>query len=494
MRLTPFLAVVLLSVPALAAPSPVPRPPAAAGSPAEPATSTGTAKSSATLSGWTVTMTPPAALEAPKGPSEERLALDKLTAENAIVREEVAKRLRALIEEKEELRIRHETQVERQKAEFAKLEAEFQRLGLENRLLEERNKKSVEDLTSQQRRVSAENMLDEELHRKELADVRQSREKLQQENDLTREKLRAAEMTNNAEKMALDLEMQRLSADGMRLKSEREILEDKLARLRNDIESRTRREEWRNEANREPVVLKEPFEQGVLTISDRRISLNGVIVRGVSDFVSERIDYLNNVSDDPIFLVIDRCPGGSVMEGYRIVKAMQSSKAPVHVVVKSFAASMCAVITTLAARSYVYPNAIILHHQMSTVLWGNMTQNKEQLEIAKEWWRRLAEPVAKRMGTDLDGLVKRMYAKNSDGDWEEFGDGAVAVKWATHLVNEVRETGVVKKPDDAKKPNPGLTPFSLEERSDEKGERYMRLPRLDPFDLYWVYNPDRYYR
>lgn len=432
--------------------------------------------------------------EAPKGPSEERQALDKITAENSLVREEVAKRLRPLLEEKEELRIRYETQSERQKADMYKLESELQRLSLESKILEERNKKSLDDLVSQQKRLAAENQLDEEKHRKEMSDVRQSREKFQQDNDLLREKLRAEELKNNSEKMALDLEMQRLGAEGMRLKSEREKIEDKISRLRLELETRAKKEEWKNEANREPVILKEPFEKGVLTVSDRRISLNGVIIRGVSDFVSERLDYFNNVSDDPIFLVIDRCPGGSVMEGYRIVKAMQSSKAPVHVVVKSFAASMCAVITTLAARSYVYPNAIILHHQMSTMLWGNMTQNKEQLEMAKEWWRRLAEPVAQKMGTDLDGLVKKMYAKNSDGDWEEFGDNAVAVKWATHIIHEVRETGVLKKPDDIKKPNPGLSPFALDEHVDEKGERFVRLPRLDPFDLYWVYNPDRYYR
>ena len=48
-----------------------------------------------------------------------------------------------------------------------------------------------------------------------------------------------------------------------------------------------------------------------------------------------------------IFIVIDTSPRGSVMAGYRILKAMESSDAPVHVVVKSFAASMAAAITTL---------------------------------------------------------------------------------------------------------------------------------------------------
>ena len=180
------------------------------------------------------------------------------------------------------------------------------------------------------------------------------------------------------------------------------------------------------------------------------------------------------------------------MEGYRIIKAMQASKAPIHVVVKSFAASMAAVITTMADKSYVYPNAIILHHQMSTMNWGNMTQLKEQLELAREWERRLHLPVAKKMGISLEEFRKKMYEKSSDGDWEEFGDKAVGYKWATDVVEEIDETGFLKNPDT--QPAQPKQMFWLDEKADEKGQRYVNLPRLDPFDFYFIYNPDRYYR
>jgi ATP-dependent Clp protease protease subunit len=208
--------------------------------------------------------------------------------------------------------------------------------------------------------------------------------------------------------------------------------------------------------------------------------------------VTERIHYYNNISTHPIFIVIDSCPGGSVMEGYRIVKAMQASRAPVYVVVKSFAASMAAVITTMADKSYVYPNAIILHHQMSTMNWGNMTQLKEQLDLAKEWERRLHVPVAEKMGISLDEFRKKMYEKNSNGDWQEFGDKAVDLKWATNVVHEIDETGFTKNPDvESNVPKPA---FWLGEKTDEKGARFVSLPRLQPFDFYFIYNPDRYYR
>ena len=425
-------------------------------------------------------------------PPAERAALDKLTAENQLVREEVAKKLRALIEEREELRIRYELAAEQQRRDMAKLDADYQRLSLENRLMEEKNKKALDDLGSQQRHLAAENALDEEKHKKDLAELRQTKERLAQENDTLREKLRTEELKNQSEKMTLDLEGQRLAMEGQRLKTAREKLEDRLARLRLDLDERAKKEEWKNEANKEPLVLKEPFVDGTLTVSDRRIALNGPIFRATADRVTERIHFFNNASDDPIFIVIDSCPGGAVMDGYRIIKAMQASKAPVYVVVKSFAASMAAIITTLAPKSFVYPNALILHHQPWGVHFGNLTQQKEALENMREWWRRLGDPIANKMGLSLDGLVKRMYEKNSDGDWEEFGDEAVKVKWASSVVQEIRETGFVKKPDD--KPLPPAALFGLEEKVDAEGKTFVKLPRLEPFNFYWIYNPDRYYR
>jgi ATP-dependent Clp protease protease subunit len=247
----------------------------------------------------------------------------------------------------------------------------------------------------------------------------------------------------------------------------------------------------------DPVYTDKPFTAGKLVISDRRISLNGPIFTGVADYVTERIHYYNNISTHPVFIVIDMSPGGSVMEGYRIVKAMQASKAPIYVVVKSYAASMAAVIATLADKSYVYPNAIILHHQMSTGARGNMTQLKEQLEMSKEWERRLHVPVSKKMGISIEDFRKKMYEKNSDGDWEEFGDKAVEYKWATSTVDEIEETGFTKNPDLKADSRPILrmnSTIPLDEKTDDKGNRYVSLPPLEPFDFYFIYNPSGYYR
>ena len=227
-----------------------------------------------------------------------------------------------------------------------------------------------------------------------------------------------------------------------------------------------------------------------------------MITSATATYVSEQIHFFNNQSDDPIFLVIDSSPGGSVMAGYRILKAMEASSAPVHVVVKSYAASMAAIITTLAENSYAYPNAILLHHQMSSFVSGNMTQQAEQLEVNQEWARRLMDPLCKKLGTTQEKFVKDMYENSSTGDWEEFADRAHELGWVSNVVPRIREQSVLQKP---KTSTPGstititgstLAPISFDgvEEVDDNGARFKRLPRLQPFDCYFVHDPSDYYR
>jgi ATP-dependent Clp protease protease subunit len=394
-------------------------------------------------------------------------SVDRLSTENALAKEKLKADTAALEAEYEKLAAQDRLADEQIKAETAKSSAELQKLGLEDSLAAERNKASLLALAQQV-------------------------EKLKLANDLKTEAERALALDDDKERRAIDMEMKRMDLSERRLKFEAMTMDARMAKLKSDLELRDKKEDWKKEANTEPTYLAEPFRDGRLVISDRRISLDGPIWTGVADYVTERIHYYNNISSAPVFIVIDRCPGGSVMEGYRIVKAMQASRAPVFVVVKSFAASMAAVITTMADKSYVYPNAIILHHQMSTMNWGNMTQLKEQLDLAREWERRLHVPVAKRMGISLEEFRKRMYEKNSNGDWEEFGDVAVGLKWASSVVNQIEETGFTKNPDVAS--NVTKPASGLDERLDEKGQRYVSLPRLEPFDFYFIYNPDRYYR
>jgi ATP-dependent Clp protease, protease subunit len=289
-----------------------------------------------------------------------------------------------------------------------------------------------------------------------------------------------------------------------------------------DIASKLTESEWKDLVAREPEYPTEPVSTDpatglkTLTISDRVVNLNGPIIYRTASYITDRINYFNNQDPDkPIYIVIDYSPGGSVMAGFRIIKAMESSTAPIHVVVKSFAASMAAGIATLADKSYILPNAEILHHQMlSGTEYVNMTQAKEWLNSLNETWARLAGPIAKKLGMTTEQWVAELYRHNSDADWCLFGDKAVEAGWVGQVVDRVRLTGKTLNPDlyyyrtprcginartnSATTPENGSlaglrTDHSYVSTGIDDSEDTSPLPKLRPRDFYWLYNPNNYY-
>ncbi|MCA9300253.1 MAG: hypothetical protein KDA28_14375, partial [Phycisphaerales bacterium] len=105
--------------------------------------------------------------------------------------------------------------------------------------------------------------------------------------------------------------------------------------------------------------------------------------------------------------------------------------------------------------------------------------------------RRLAVPVAEKMGLSYEDMVEKMYENNSNGDWEEFADVAQRLHWVQHLVQEIREDGIRERPTSTR--SFGFF-FQMEEQVDGRGERYIQLPRLNPYDHWYLHNPDGYFR
>ncbi|MFO0874685.1 MAG: ATP-dependent Clp protease proteolytic subunit [Phycisphaerales bacterium] len=399
------------------------------------------------------------------------LELQKLTVEyqlaqqrqkNQLVQSELAKQEIATKAGLEQAKL--EEQLAAMKNEVARLSAEL----------------AVEKARQQKATAATEARLDDQSLASKVASAELERQlekgkleaqRLQTENLVRQEELKRAQMEAAAAKQALDSE---------------------LYAIKSKLEVRSTQDQASAKVTAPVQHPLDPVDGKALRISDRRIALDGPIFSGTADFVCDRIDYFNNKSTtEPIFIVIDSSPGGSVMEGYRIVNAIRNSPAPVHVLVKSFAASMAAVITTLAPHSYALPNAIILHHQMSSGMNGNLTQQKEQLENSLEWAKRLAEPVAAKMGITYDELVKQMYTHNSNGDWQEFGDKAKGLKWVDTIVEEIREEGFRDQPGGTR----GSLPFWMDNmQTDAKGKPFVKLPPLMPFDHYFIYDPQEFFR
>ncbi|MDQ8204921.1 ATP-dependent Clp protease proteolytic subunit [Pelagicoccus sp. SDUM812003] len=400
--------------------------------------------------------------------------------------------LKRLRRERDLLSIRNSIRSEELKQELAELREEKERLSLENSLFKARTQADLLEHQATIDRMSAE--IDAINKGMALANA-QSQAELQETLAETRRREQELAAEAALAQKEASIEMERLRLAETQLKLRRTELETQFAELQARISIRDKEEEVRDLVDvSQQIYAEEPYRDGVLQISDRRIALNGPIGVYLSSYVSERINFYNNQSTEyPIFIVIDSSPGGSVWAGYRILEAMDASEAPVYVVVKSYAASMAAIITTLAEKSFAYPNAIILHHELSWYgVSGNLSRQSEYQEDAKEWWRRLATPVAAKMGVTLQEFRALMYEKSSAGDWQEFADVAKEYGWVDEIVDKIWETSIDRNPDRYGKQF--WASAEQEVLKDEKGRSYVELPRLEPYDFYFIYNPDGYYR
>jgi ATP-dependent Clp protease protease subunit len=344
-------------------------------------------------------------------------------------------------------------------------------------------------------------------------DAEKAKIKRKLENDRRAEEV--VEVQQELEKLKLEVELQKRRAEVEQLKVEAELAKARAekSKIEQSLQVEDIREKLEERVLGEEKYPDEPFKDGVLRISLRRIELNGPIFGGAADYVCQRLDYYNNQSDKPIFLVIDECPGGSATEGFQIVQAMKRSKAPVHVVVKRMAASMAAIIATLADHSYCYPDAIILHHQASTMLMGTGRNMEDQMRTFKEISHRLIGAVAKKVGLTEQQFVDEMYKNRVSGDWDLFGDQAVEKGWIESIATTIREEGVRSMPKGMRQSETLMimgqsegnsTPAAqgylerfevqLHEETDREGRRFVKLPRLSPLDAWLIYNPDGYYR
>lgn len=366
------------------------------------------------------------------------------------------------------------------------------------------DRKAVEALKREKSLLEAEIALADTKLRAELAPLAEARSKIEADRAISQARIAAKNAEADLEKARIERRIanatakvnESLNEKSIRtkaLESEGRLIaaETAAAVAAPDAEAALRKA--KNEADRyaatAPEYLDEPLVNGTLHISDRRIPFNGPVMDDLADFVERRIEFFNNKDPKkPIFIVIDSSPGGSALAGLRIIKAMQSSRAPVYVVVKQFAASMAAITATMAERCYVYPNTIILHHQASSGVQGTKTDMDQGMVFFHDLYERIFKPVYTKIGyKDAKSFENAMYQRFTSGDWAAFGDEAAAMKWVTGTVDRIEESGVLVQP------TPGASTFGLPfyaqgtvEKRDENGRAYFELPALSAKGDAWI--------
>ncbi len=379
-------------------------------------------------------------------------------------------------------------------------------------------RKTIEELKQKKALLEAELALNDSKRREEFAPLAEERAKLEAERAIRAARTAAKNAAGDLEKARIDKEIAALNAQISRELNDKSRriaaaeAQSRLLRAKADADAfapaaataiRKTALEAERVAASDPVYLDDPVKDGTLYISDRRIPFNGVVTDRLADFVEKRIEFFNNKdAKKPIFIVIDNSPGGSAFAGVRILKAMQGSRAPVIVVVKQYCASMAAITTTVADRSYVYPNTIVLHHQMSTGFQGTMTDLRQNLNFSEKLYENLFKPVytkvinpeTNRPYANTAEFEKAMYKRFASGDWAAFGDDAAKMKWAGATVERMVETGLRDMP---------VTPFGgmplfaqgCVEKQDETGRTYYQLPPLaGPGDAWILTDPDHRFK
>lgn len=192
-------------------------------------------------------------------------------------------------------------------------------IGLEIAALKARKERSADD--AERAKLDAEAALRSAKLALEFADADEAKADAEREAAIVSLKsaLAAFEPSVRARELETDLKIAKLELDNA------------LGRLTAETARHKREKEAAAIIARTPMDYPtRPLANGVLSISDRRIPLNGPITDAVARRLIDRISFFNlRDPKAPIFVVIDNCPGGSLMSGYQVIQAINGSKAPV---------------------------------------------------------------------------------------------------------------------------------------------------------------------
>jgi ATP-dependent protease ClpP protease subunit len=81
----------------------------------------------------------------------------------------------------------------------------------------------------------------------------------------------------------------------------------------------------------------------------------------------------HNIVAPPIYLHINS-HGGLLTDGFLAADAITGCKNPVYSVVNGHACSAASIMSVVADRRIIYPNSMILIHQLSTMFWGKFSE------------------------------------------------------------------------------------------------------------------------
>ena len=145
--------------------------------------------------------------------------------------------------------------------------------------------------------------------------------------------------------------------------------------------------------------------------------------------VSAFIDQFYKSTANPVYVYIDS-PGGSVIDGFKIIEAIKGEKNRQVICVANVAASMAFSILQACPVRYVTEHGIIMQHVGSYGVRGQSPNNVSMVNFLERVFKKLSADDAKRLGLSLTSFLKK-----TRDDWWMFSEEAVDHRAADDIAN-----------------------------------------------------------
>lgn len=153
---------------------------------------------------------------------------------------------------------------------------------------------------------------------------------------------------------------------------------------------------------------KQPESIEVVLRKNRIINLVGEVNDELAYHVCSTLLVMNEEDKTKPIQMFINSPGGSVMSGLAIIDTMNFISVPVYTYVTGLAASMGAAILSAGAKGFrgATPNSMVMLHQMSSGVKGNIQDMEVTVEFDKKLNNRLMTMIAENCGKTLKDLKK----------------------------------------------------------------------------------------
>jgi ATP-dependent Clp protease protease subunit len=147
----------------------------------------------------------------------------------------------------------------------------------------------------------------------------------------------------------------------------------------------------------------------------RRVNLYGQIGPDQLSHVDNMVSYLIAKSRTKSIDIQMNTPGGSVVDGlaiYDMILRKRSEGIKIDIMVQGAAMSMGVIILQAATWRHATPNSQFLLHEVSYGSRGHMSQQEDELEVAKKMQDKLDDIIVRRSGMALNELKKLTRRKD----------------------------------------------------------------------------------